>query len=221
MSDQSVYHEGQYLGEMIEIEGGGHALVDEAGQVVAAVDAEQQPLDPSEFQFTPADQRLAEANARLDEVEQRLDQPLPPPVVELPRDDSDQRWRQQITREFQELESTLGRPLSEAEQWRLMEDHHADHASGQPADLFKSAATVGVHDLDARGDAGHQARTAYGVERLADLDRDARGEEYDPRPERRAETYDLDTHAGRTDAMMDKLAGHEVGDDHVLYDGEE
>jgi hypothetical protein len=71
MSDQSVFSDdGTYLGQAVPIEGGGMALVDDAGRVVGAVDEHMQPINVAELQLDTGTGGYAEQEAVLQRIEQ-------------------------------------------------------------------------------------------------------------------------------------------------------
>jgi hypothetical protein len=221
MSDQAepVYaDDGTFLGTQVPIEDGGWALVDEAGEVIAACDEDLNELDPDDFAFedpslSPEDEQLLEAHQRLDELEARLDQPLPEPVVELP-DAWDERAVAAMNRQREHIAHALGRPTTQGEDARLAEYALRDaEAGGELPDLLQANSRLqaegrpGLYDLDAEGRAGHEQRTAYATERL----RQEAGEiDHTGQEARRDEIYDMDSHQGRVDAAVDALQGHET-----------
>ena len=191
---------------------------DEAGEVIAAVDADLNALDPTDYAVGDEPDVADELAARMAASEQRLAEMEAQPQdysVELPEPWED-RAVDAMSRQREYIQNALGRPTTMGEDARLADYALRDaEVSGELPDLLQAASRLGgegrppLHDLDT-----HDGRTDYATERLREL-----GGEVDEwgQQARRAEEYDTSTHQGRVDAAVDALHGHDTAG--MTYDG--
>lgn len=231
MAEQDVYDDdGDRLGSAVPIEGGGWALVSDDGEVLSAVDADDQPLDVSEFEVSDVedydasgrssvgeDPRLAELQAEVRALREQAAAPrepvqyAPPAILSgephLNEQQVFERWAEGRDR----LELALGRRLTQAEFAKLaVAAGDAGHSDVVRAAVDAADAGDVLLDLDPDSPiAAHEARTQHMTELLAERS-DQAPDPFTGQAPRRSEAPDLDTHQGRVDAALDALAGHDV-----------
>lgn len=231
MSDDAVYaDDGTYLGEMYEAEDGARVLVDETGDVIAAVDETGAPLDPASYTLDVGDDL-----ADVDDLRAELDE-LRADIENTPEYEpgeayaagaaasgaqADESWAHAMQRQLEHVQSAIGRPLTESEAWRVMEEAYDDFESGVGGELIDQVARAGIVQFAPGADAGpahDEARRAYMAQLLEDGERTARGENPGAPPPRMAEEYDTSTAAGdrghgaRVALAMDTIHGHDTED---------
>lgn len=219
--------DGTYLGTQFPADDGGAVIVDDDGEIIAAVDGQGTAVDPGAYVFADGDEeyddvyddpQLAEIQAQMADLEQRMNEPLPPMQIEHQMPDLGEVWPAAFDRDAANLEHVLGRELTQREMWNLMEDHWADAEAGLQPDAIRSALKLEIGAKDGT----HEGRVERMVELMADSDRDERGEMYGDPPPRRAEAYDTNSnvgdrgHSARVALAMDTIDGHDTED--RIYD---
>jgi hypothetical protein len=82
VDESSIFDDdGRYLGQQVEVEGGGFALVSDGGEILSAVDADMNPVDVSEFELAGSELPGAAFEERIAALESR---PPPQPVQYQP-----------------------------------------------------------------------------------------------------------------------------------------
>lgn len=216
---------GTHIGYSVLDEDGDFVLVDVdgepqgfiSGSTGQAFDAAGRP------HVAPAPQASPELQQSVDQLEQRVAQAEAERRLDAQtgarhfldeREDRYSAWAARSQRELEEIERVARRPLSAAEQTRLLEHSYADFEAGLPhASIVHSIGQLGVHDTDR-----HEGRVARMVEGLEDQERLARGEDYDDRPPPMEPTglYDRERHEDRVSYAVDKLAGHDIDQGNLI-----
>jgi len=230
MDGDPLIQDGELIGYTYEAEDGATVVVNEAGEVVAAVDVNLEPIDPSGYAINPDyfagydeggyDERAAELQAQMDALEARVDQPreivYTPEPPRLDQSAVHEQWQYGVDR----LQAALGRTLTQRE----IADLAQDSAQAGDYDLVAAAerrAEVGqpLLDLDDehRGRA-HEARVEHARRLLEQSEPDRPDPVTGERP-RAHEVYDSDDgHRGRIELAEDLLRGHDVSGRDVSSD---
>lgn len=208
---------GEVVGHAFQAEDGVWTMVRD-GQVVTALGPDGSDLDPADFQFDAGDQgpddpRLVELQDQLAELEHRVSNPEPTDVEQyLQRGggpDPGDVWAANVSRELENLEASLGRPLTQPEAYRILDDHQRDFAAGVQPDVWKSAANANLAD-----NSTHEGRVQHMTELMGDRAR-PEDELYDPAPKPSRDVYDLDQVEDRHAYMADRVNGADV--EHLAY----
>lgn len=196
---------GEVVGHAFQADAGEWVMI-RNGEIVTAIDADGNDLDPREFQVDGDpydDPRLDEIAARQDEFEQRLNEAPPPaqPYVPGPtQEDIDAEYASMLGREIENVEAIIGRELSQAEMHRIYADHSADVDAGIEPDLVKSVTLANLADTGTH--AGRVQLMSEVVREAGDVDHN------DPRPER-VEPASSDPGDVRRAAITNAVHGHE------------
>jgi hypothetical protein len=183
------------------LEGGGVVAFSNTGVPIGAQDENGTPLDyrgiqPPEELFEDPDDGYYEP----DEIDQLREELENLPDLQAVREEAramgeqasgdlaEQSWASAIAREMQTVEARIGRPLTAGEQWRIMEESHADLDAGVASEggiwehVERAQLTPfspGMGDNDA-GRA--ERRQAYMGELIGDAEREQRGEQPGDKP---------------------------------------
>ncbi len=164
------------------------------------------------------DQRAHELDTRLSTLEQQLFAPEPEHEEAYTEQElRDLEWQDAFRRDLANYEHDNKVTLTDRQVHQLMPGHYHDFINNgaENTSMWKAAADadLNLHDLDTR-----QGRVDHYGEALEDADRANRGVVFDERGERRATEYP-DTNEGRTNFMLDRMAGFVDADGQSL-DGE-
>jgi len=196
--------DGQYLGELEVVDGVAVAFDPQSGRVLRAVNAAGEDVPTDQFEVQQGD-RMGELLERLDALEQRAAQPRPTAPSWEQAEAVNRRAGEAFVDELESAEKIRGHAFTRSETTKLVERGRQDHHNGKRADVYEAWARAEaegdhLHDLET-----HAGRTAWMAERLADGERDARGQGHDePDPPSR-ELYDLDNRVERQAYLLDRM----------------
>jgi len=192
---------GEFLGWAHEADDGATVLIDEAGDIIAAVDTEGNALDPAGYQTADEggydDDEVDDLEEQIAELQEWRENFDPIAMREEARAAGaaasgargDEAWALDVGRQMRNLEEAIGRALTQGEVWTLLQEVRGDHEHGLPSDLTAAVERVGIvpfspgRDFGA-GDAQRtEGRQAYMRQLIEDSQREERGETPDDGPE--------------------------------------
>lgn len=192
--------------EAIVAEDGGQVLIDQAGTIIHAVNADGDPVDPAGYIFD--DQQPVTRDdlaALLAEQQTLIDQQAQQDTPSERSDDVD--WNE-LAHQQQDLEQALGRQLTSAEMTAAARNVSRQFDQGFPIDLdsaLASAAETGhVDHVDL---STHDGKVDYVMDRLQQQRDQAAGLNPGDTPQRTAEHYDMATTEGKDNYYADRLSG--------------
>jgi hypothetical protein len=231
MSDgEEVYspETGELLGWAYQADDGGHVLIDENDEIIAATDAQGNAADPAGYTLD-GDDDLADVDdlrAEIAEMQEWRENFNPNAAGELGAEYSDQlgdeAWALDVGRQLRNLEESLGRALTQTEMHSILSETRGDYEAGVGSDigpaLDRASGLVPFSPGQDFGESEHEhadARRQFMSQLVADGERTERGEMPGDPPPRHADYYDTNTnvgdrgHSARVAAAMDAVNGYD------------
>lgn len=221
--------DGELLGWAYQADDGGHVLIDENDDIIAATDANGNAADPAGYTLEgdePYDD-VEDLQAQIAELQEWREGYNPDAAGEAGREFSDQlgdqAWALDVGRQLRNLEEQLGRSLTLTEMHSLLTEARGDHEAGLPSDIGeaidRATGLIPFVPGESHDQTEHQhgeSRRAFMSQLIADSETVEHGAMPNDPPERMSEDYDLRSdvgdrgHGARMELMTDALNGHDT-----------
>jgi hypothetical protein len=232
MTDSSVFDDSdEYVGELLELADGGQAVyAPGTGRLLAAVDADGDPLDVTDTYYDESTGEIVEIEPDpVDVLSQQLtglerqvadlnDRPI---VVQddpgMSAEEENAAVGRRLMQQARELEALRGSEFTRAELHGLLRRAREDwQESGEVPNLY-SAHLRAEAEGDAPADLDtHAGRVSWMTQRLEDEERNERLQPLD-QADPGEQSYDLDSRAERESFVVDRLTGKDLSDT-VVYE---